>query len=188
MSVRGGMLAVMTKEQFWTVIEKARERVPDTRDGSGIAGCASELLARRPAEEITAAQQTLWELMADSYRSPLWAAAYVVNGGCSDDGFDYFRGWLIAQGRTTFERVLAAPDALAELPHVRAAAAEGIDLDCEDMLGIAWNAHRKATGRELPAGAFTIRYPDLDPAWNFDFEDREEMARRLPALTGLYSY
>ncbi|MFE9765996.1 DUF4240 domain-containing protein [Streptomyces sp. NPDC005808] len=178
----------MNKEQFWTLIEKAREHVPDTRDGSDIADCASALLARRSAQEIIAAQQTLWDLMADSYQSPLWAAAYVVNGGCSDDGFDYFRGWLIAQGRTTFERVLTAPDALAELPHVRAAAAEGIDLDCEDMLHIAWNAHQKATGQELPADAFTIQYPDLDSAWNFNFDDREEMARRLPALTALNSY
>ena len=28
--------------------------------------------------------------MADSYRSSLWAAAYVINAGCSDDGFGYF--------------------------------------------------------------------------------------------------
>jgi hypothetical protein len=56
------------------------------------------------------------------------------------------------------------------------------------MLSIAWNAHQVATGLELPADAFTIRYPDLDPAGNFDFDDRQEMARRLPALTALYSY
>jgi hypothetical protein len=58
--------------------------------------------ASRPAEEIVAAQQVLWDLMAESYTNPLWAAAYVINGGCSDDGFDYFRGWLIAQGREVF--------------------------------------------------------------------------------------
>ncbi|WP_432121569.1 DUF4240 domain-containing protein [Streptomyces sp. S1] len=178
----------MDKEQFWMLIEKAREHVPDTRDGSDIAGRASALLARRSAQEITAAQQTLWGLMADSYQNPLWAAAHVVNGGCSDDGFDYFRGWLIAQGRTTFERVLADPDALAELSHVRTAAAEGADLDCEDMLSIAWTAHQMATGQELPADAFIIRYPDLVPAWAFNFDDREKMARRLPALTALYAY
>jgi hypothetical protein len=36
----------------------------------------------------------------------MWVAAYLMNGGCSDDGFDYFRGWLIAQGRTTLEQVV----------------------------------------------------------------------------------
>ncbi|MFE5591185.1 DUF4240 domain-containing protein [Streptomyces sp. NPDC056549] len=35
-------------------------------------------------------------------------AAYMVNGGCCDDGFDYFRGWLIAQGRNVFERAVPA--------------------------------------------------------------------------------
>ncbi|MEV7282443.1 DUF4240 domain-containing protein [Streptomyces sp. NPDC093111] len=177
----------MDREQFWILIEEAREPALDTKDASGIADCASDLLASRSSPEITAAQQILWDLMADSYQNPLWAAAYVLNGGCSDDGFDYFGGWLIAQGRTVFERAVADPDTLAVLPDVRAAAPEGI-FGCEEMLSIAWNAHQKATGQELPADAFTIRHPDLDPAWDFDFDDLEEMARRLPALTALYSY
>jgi hypothetical protein len=33
-----------------------------------------------------------------------WGAAYLANGGCSDDGFDYFRGWLIGQGRKCTRR------------------------------------------------------------------------------------
>lgn len=180
------MLVAMNTEQFWRLIEEAREQVLDTRDTAGIADRASELLARRPTHEITAAQQALWNLMADSYRNLLWAAAYVLRGGCSDDGFDYFRGWLIAQGRVVFERVVAYPDALAELPDVRAGAAEGIDCECEETLSIAWNAHQKATGQELPAHAFAIRYPALDPTEDFDFDDHQEMSRRLPALTALY--
>ncbi|MFB7650948.1 MULTISPECIES: DUF4240 domain-containing protein [unclassified Streptomyces] len=74
----------------------------------------ASLLASWPVEEIVAAEQVLWELMVDSYTNPLWAAAYIANGGCSDDGFDYFRGWLIAQGRGVFERAVTDPDALAE--------------------------------------------------------------------------
>jgi hypothetical protein len=45
-------------------------------------------------------------LMAQSYRLDLWGAAYLVNGGCSDDGFDYFRGWLLRQGRATWQAAL----------------------------------------------------------------------------------
>ena len=186
MSVRNGMLAAMNREQFWILIEEAREQVLDTGDVASVAGRASELLARRSSQEIAAAQQSLWDLMADSYRNPLWAAAYVLNGGCSDDGFDYFRGWLITQGRDVFERIVADPDSLAEVPIVRASAADGIEFDCEETLSIAWNAHVTATGRKLPDHAFTIRYPELDPTWNFDFDDRGEMTRRLPRLTALY--
>ncbi|MFJ9430275.1 DUF4240 domain-containing protein [Streptomyces sp. NPDC101490] len=178
----------MDKEQFWELVEMARSRVADPCDSESIARGATSLLADRPVEEIVAAEQALWDLMGESCISPLWAAAYTANGGCSDDGFDYFRGWLIAQGREVFERAVADPDTLAELPAVRASATEGYDLECEDMLGIAWNAHVTATGERLPAGSPAIRThsPRLDPAWAFDFDDSDEITRRLPRLAALY--
>jgi hypothetical protein len=95
-------------------------------------------------------------------------------------------GWLIVQGREVFEGVVTDPDALAELPVIRAAAAEGIDVECEAALGIAWESYQGATGQELPGDAFTIRYPELDAAWGFDFDDAAEMTRRLPGLAALY--
>jgi hypothetical protein len=59
--------------------------------------------------------------MADSSRSSLWAAAYVINGGCSDDGFDYFRAWLMLQGQGTFGQAVADLDSPADLAAVRLA-------------------------------------------------------------------
>ncbi|MGA5275731.1 DUF4240 domain-containing protein [Streptomyces cellulosae] len=176
----------MNRHQFWQFVDVARDQAPDPPDPEDVARRATALLATHPAEEIVAVQQVLWDLMADSYVNPLWAAAYLINGGCSDDGFDYFRGWLIAQGREVFERAVADPDTLADLPGVRAAAAAGHDLECEGVLGIVWNAHTRATGRHLPDGAFTIRYPELDAAWNAAFDDQAEMTRRLPRLAALY--
>jgi hypothetical protein len=85
-----------------------------------------------------------------------------------------------------FERIVAEPDALADLPAIRAAAADEMDIDCEEMLSTAWDAHMTATGEQLPADAFTIRYTDLNSAWNFDFDDRTEITRRLPRLAALY--
>ncbi|MFJ4847699.1 MULTISPECIES: DUF4240 domain-containing protein [unclassified Streptomyces] len=175
----------MDTRQFWRLIDDARARVPDPADPEVVAARASGLLAEQPPERIVAVQQALWDLMAASYRAPLWAAAYLINGGCSDDGFD-FRGWLITQGREVFGRAVSDPDSLAGLPAVRAAcAATGPDLEGEATLGIAWDAYRAATGEDLPDDAFTIRYPDLDPAWRFDFGDTAEVARHLPALAAL---
>ncbi|MFD3502967.1 DUF4240 domain-containing protein [Streptomyces sp. NPDC058678] len=176
----------MNEQQFWQLIAAARDQSLDPDESETVARETTSLLATRPAEEMVAAQQVLWDLMAASYTNPLWAAAYVINGGCSDDGFDYFRGWLIGQGRKVFERIIADPDALAELSIVQASAADGRDLEGEEMLSIAWNAHIIATGEQLPADAFTIRYPEPDPAWDFDFDDRDEMARRLPRLVALH--
>jgi hypothetical protein len=178
----------MDIDRFWALIAAARAQAADPTDAEEVADRASALLATHPSEEIVAAQRILSGVMAGSYRNPLWAAAYVINGGCSDDGFDYFRGWLVAQGREVHDRAVADPDSLAEVPAVIAAAPEGYEMEGEDVLGIAWGAHIKATGEQLPEGAGAISYPDLDPDWGFDFDDKVEMARRLPRLTALYAY
>ncbi|MCX5343580.1 DUF4240 domain-containing protein [Streptomyces atratus] len=177
----------MDTTDFWNLIDDARAQVTEPADAEVVVERASALLAARSRDEIIAAQQLLWDLMAASYRAPLWAAAYTINGGCSDDGFDYFRGWLIAQGREVFERVVADPDTLAELPVIRAAAPEGLEMECERTLGIAWDAHRTATGEDMPDDSFTIDYPGLDPEWDFDFDDAERVALRLPKLDALYA-
>ncbi|WP_316528190.1 DUF4240 domain-containing protein [Kitasatospora brasiliensis] len=190
----------MDTPQFWQLIDEARSQVPAPDDGGDVARRAAALLALRPVEEIIATEQTIWKLLADSRRAPLWGAAYLINGGCSDDGFDYFRGWLITQGRATFESVIADPDRLAALPAVRAFAADGIDIECEEALAIVWHAHRTATGQDLPdVAARTVQDPPLDvpldapldspldPDWNFDFDDTDELNRRLPRLAALYA-
>jgi hypothetical protein len=172
----------MDKQTFWKLIDEARaDAAPDR-----VAARAAELLARRPVAEIGGAQQVLWDLLAESYRSPLWAAAHVINGGCSDDGFDYFRGWLLTQGREAFDAALAAPDSLADHPAVREAAAEGLELWDEEALSIAWTAYERATGQELPTDSFTISYPPLDPSWTSTWNDPAETATRLPRLTALF--
>jgi hypothetical protein len=173
-------------EQFWQLIEDARGQVTEPTDGDAVADRASTLLAALSPGEIIAAEQILWDLMGSSYRDSLWAAAYLINGGCSDDGFDYFRGWLITQGREAFDRAVAEPDALAELPAVLAASVEGMEMECETTLTIAWNAHRAATGEQLPAGARAVHYPEQGSGWDFDFDDQDEMRRRLPRLAALY--
>lgn len=174
----------MDTEGFWQLIGRAQSAAGD--DGDAVATSAVDLLAAMSAEEIVLAHQALWDQLARSYAAPLWAAGYVINGGCSDDGFEYFRGWLITQGREVFERALADPDSLADLPVVRAAAAEWSELECELTLAIARLAYRQATGRELPVDAWHGRYPTLGGDFWFDFEDRERLALKLPRLTALY--
>ncbi|MCY0919247.1 DUF4240 domain-containing protein [Streptomyces sp. H27-G5] len=169
----------MDKQTFWKLIETARADAGD----EGVARRASELLARYPQGRIAAAQQVVWDLLAESYRAPLWAAAYLINGGCSDDGFDHFRGWLLTQGEAAFTAALADPDSLADHPEVRAAASAGEELRDEEALSIAWTAYGLATGRELPADSFTISYPTLDPDWSFDLDDTAQTAARLPRLS-----
>jgi Protein of unknown function (DUF4240) len=177
--------AGMDTKQLWQLIKDARAQAADPADGDAVTARAVALLTRFPPEQIAAAQGVLSGLMADSYRTILWAGAYLINGGCSDDGFDYFRGWLIAQGREMFDQAMADPDALAELAIIRLAVARRAHLECEHTLYIPAQAHRAATGEELPVDAYLPRPREPVGGWAFDFDDRPAMARRLPRLTAL---
>lgn len=180
--LQAGTLWSVNRQEFWDVIEQARADVGSAA-ADAVAARATEVLALLPPAQIAAAAQPLWDLMADSYRGDLWAAAYLINGGASDDGFEYFRGWLITQGREVFERAVADPDSLADVPAVQAVAAEAGDLECEEALGIARDAYLKATGQELPGDAFTIRYPPVNFAW--DPADNVQVRTHLPRLDRL---
>lgn len=175
----------MSVDRFWDVVAEAREAVGDPADAEEVAEEVLRLLCALPPEEIAELAQPLWDLRAWSYRRDLWRAGYLINGGCSDDGFEYFRGWLLTQGRETFERAVAEPDSLADLPAVRhIAAGGGPDLECESMFGVVWDAYGQVTGTmELPREV-TGEYPELEPWWDLDGADGAR--RRLPRLAALF--
>ncbi|BBH63852.1 hypothetical protein ACTI_05370 [Actinoplanes sp. OR16] len=176
------MLPRMTVDRFWEVVDQGRARAVDPSDAEEVAERTRQALISLSAAEVAKLNQPLHDVMAASYRVDLWGAAYQLNGGCSDDGFEYFRGWLLTQGREIFERVVADPDALADLPAVRKAVEEEMDLECEDMFGVVADAYHALTGTyDLPAAEG--RYPELGRFW--DFDDDDEFRRRLPRLAGL---
>ena len=69
-----------------------------------------------------------------------------MNGGCSDDGFEYFRLWVISRGSEVYENARADPDSLitvadAEVP-------EDI-FDFESFWYVALDAFKNETGKDL---------------------------------------
>ena len=157
----------MTEAEFWNLIEAARAESDDAQETAEQLG---EQLSELEPETLYAFEEQLARLLERSYTWELWGVAYVLNGGCSDDGFHYFRGWLIAQGREVFERALTDPDSLVDQVE------DMEEAECEDILHVATSAYREATG-DYPEG-ITVNLPDLGPSW--DFDDRAEMARRYP--------
>lgn len=172
----------MRTEDFWQLIDEARAGAGGEPDA--VAARAVALLAERAPEEIVGYAEHQRRVLVASYKVDLWGAAYLINGGASDDGFEYFRGWLMTQGRAVFARAVADPDSLAELPRVRAAALSGEEFECEDMLAVPWEAYRKATAADLPAVREPAAAPDLNDFW--DFDDEDEARRRLPRLAALF--
>jgi hypothetical protein len=62
----------------------------------------------------------------------------------------------------------------------------GVDLEADagEVLAIAGEAYQQATGSELPESDVPVVRPD--PAQLWDFDDEEEMGRRLPTLSALF--
>lgn len=169
-------------ETWWSLVEQAREQAADPADAEDVAERTKALLMGLPVAELLALAQPLWELRARSYVWDLWQAADLLNGGCSDDGFEYFRGWLLTRGRAVFDAAVADPDTLADLPAVRSAAVDLTDFECESMYGVVWDAYHELTGAEELPVPLAGRYPALEKTWDGDVELR----RRLPRLAALY--
>ncbi|MER7892314.1 DUF4240 domain-containing protein [Micromonospora sp. NPDC094482] len=172
----------MRTDDFWQLIDRAR--AGGGGEASAVAARAVALLAERDPADIVGYAHHQRRVLAASFRVDLWGAAYLINGGASDDGFEYFRGWLMTQGREVYARAAADPDSLAELPQIRAAALTGEEFQSEDMLAVPWEAYRKATATDLPADRDPVTTPDLNDFW--DFDDEEEARRRLPRLAALF--
>lgn len=97
--------------EFWAVMDNMGE----TTNASRKLAALKTTLNNMTAEEISSFQHELESELAAAYSWDLWGAAYVINGGCSDDCFEYFRRWLISQGQSVFEQAKSNPDALADL-------------------------------------------------------------------------
>jgi hypothetical protein len=172
----------MRTDDFWAVIERATaDRPASPADVAKRA--AAELAAGDPAE-IVAWDRHLGKVMVASGKEDLWAAAYLIHGGCSEEGFDSFRGWLIAHGRDVVAGAVREPDSLAGLPEIKIAADNGAVFEAEEVLSIATEAYSQATGDDLPREETPPTRPDPGDLWDFDNED--EMRRRLPRLSSLF--
>jgi hypothetical protein len=190
----------MDRETFWGIVETARERAGAGADDRGaeddpLPGALTDLLVERlTADEILAFADVAGDVANDAYAWPVWGAAYLVEGGCSDDGFRDFRDGLVLAGRETFERTLTDPDTLADHPVVAAMADGGSPWfgfeSLDSLVGDAWS---RATGEDDEAyyaareRTSSVRARSEPAGEQWDFDDDEENARRLPRLTALFA-
>ena len=105
-------VAAMPDDRFWAIIDRTlgADIDPDARMETLRAA-----LRDLSPEELISFEVAFRHFLNRSYTWDLWGAAYVIHGGCSDDGFEYFRRWLVSRGRDAYEAALADPDSLAQL-------------------------------------------------------------------------
>lgn len=83
---------------FWKLIDTSRRGAKS--DPEAHAETLQTALARLPPAQIVAFYRLLNHHWVKAYTWNLWAAAYTITDGCSDDGFMYFRCWLVFEGST----------------------------------------------------------------------------------------
>ncbi|WP_433043113.1 DUF4240 domain-containing protein [Dactylosporangium sp. CS-033363] len=142
-------------------------------------------LRQLPPEDILAFERHYAEHLRQSYLHPLWAAAYLIEGGCGDDGFRDFRAGLILQGRAAFEQAVADPDALADLPIVRRMADDEGWLGCEGLHYVARQAYGDPEAFDAALGELR-RGPAPAGGERWDVEDEDANRRHLPRLAAMF--
>lgn len=168
----------MNIDQFWKLIEDAK-KAANGEEGEMLESLADALSEHEP-EDIQAFNDHLSACMRSSYTWPLWGAAYIMNGGCSNDGFDYFRAWLIANGRATFEAAVKDPESLATATLIFG---EDEMYEMESFLYVPSQVYEDATEEELQ---FQPMSGD-EPAGERWEEDSEDLEKRFPKLWAKFS-
>lgn len=158
---------------FWGIVEKAK--VKSGNDWESRPKSLKETLLTYKPEEICQFNMDYREKLIKSYRWSLWGAAYLINGGCSDDGFDYFRDFLISEGKSIFEAALTNPDSLSEMSEIK-------DAELELYRYAIYEAYEELTNNDMPT--VTMDYPKepIGDEW-----DEDELDKLFPKLAEKYS-
>ncbi|PGY06604.1 DUF4240 domain-containing protein [Bacillus sp. AFS031507] len=175
----------MNKTEYWNLIEQSKSFKEDQVEW------LTEELSKKSIDEIVDFEFIFESYMKESYQSHLWGAAYLIMGGCSDDSFDYFRGWLISQGQEVYEKTLKDPEFLANYITDENLGDEGVP-EYEDFLNVGFDAYTLKKGGdpevwdedlydemlELLSQKGLVDNTEIE----FDWEDEDDLEEMFPNL------
>ena len=179
---------------FWDIIDAARAAAGP---GRPFHEALVDDLATRTQQDILEYQERFYEMSAALSRWDVWAAAYLIAGGCSDDSFTDFKAGLLAQGRDWYQKAAASPDSLAGHPAITDAVHRPWDkppLFYEEVNYAAPYAFERVSGDDHGFYDAWDRYSasreqhdrsPVDMGEDFDFDDAQQMRRRLPRLSAI---
>lgn len=179
--------STMTESLFWDLIETAKKKGEDPDEQ---LEWLINNLSKRPVKDIVMFDYWFNQNYYKSYSSNLWAAAYIIMRGCSDDCFDYFRGWMLYQGKEVYESSLIDPEKI--IPSLLRLEEDGDVPQFEDLFYAASMAYEEKTGYdedqyyklyEKLSGDSYVQ-PEIELDW--DEDDEEGLKRMYPKLWERY--
>jgi len=174
----------MTEDHFWHIIEHRLEwriLAPNLstflpKDRTNDEDIFIQNLATYSEDEILSFANYWYHHVFRPPELDLWAAAYLIEQGCSDD---CFMGWVrpgaVLLGRERFENLVKDVESLAGLPN------GGQELFVGEFGSVVSSAYEMKTGRKLPDDI-----PNLpraaDPPGRIHYGDSRELSELLPKL------
>lgn len=157
---------------FWELIEEARKKSENSTEFLGIL---EEKLMEFKSSEIKKFSKFTKKFSNDLHSSDLWALAYIVRNGCSDDCFDYFKAWVISKGRYALKTVSESDgENLMKLFNE--------DPQLEEFLDIAEKVYVEKTGTMMPY--VSIKAPKLKGTmWKVD-----ELPHKFPHYCDVFDF
>ncbi len=155
-------------DRFWDLVEASRrDDIDEQTEALG------EVLAPLGKDALLAFDTDYRRVHRAAYRWDLWGAFYVINGGCSDDGFHYACDWLIAKGRAAYEAALTDPESMVDLL--------GTDDDAwAELFGyVARETYEEKFGEDMPEVDLQPYGEPAGEAWEED--DLERLFPKLAA-------
>lgn len=164
---------------FWNIIQQSRgtkNKISHDRQIKSL----TKILTSHDKTDIIEFDKLFHDMLSKSYTWDLWGAVYIINGGCSDDTFDYFRSWLIGQGESIFYKCINDPEALIDVLKPEE------EYEWEGFAYCATDAYEKKTGEELISSVkFDNEQNDIEPLgqkWN-----ENELSTLFPNLWEAFS-
>ena len=156
----------MDKTRFWQLIEQTYVDDAAIHDEN-----LKAKLIELGADEIAAFGEIYYAYLAPTYSWELWAVAYIINGGCSDDSFEDFRSMLIRRGREFYTAMMADPEAAALRFDFR-------EEDFHEMFSSCIPyAYEEVTKEEMPESK--VDFPAEPTGYDWREEDLSELYPRL---------
>ena len=171
---------MLDENTYWAIIENSIKNTSSQEDQEIYLIAELEKLSPK---EIIGFRLRTDKLLYDTYNQELWCAAYIVNDGSTDGGFDYFRCWLISKGKDEYYSAVKNPDSILQIIDT----SEEDEFEFEGFAYVAVSAFKALTTHELfdfiDYNNFTTNdenYPILKFAWNVD--EPETMQKVCPKL------
>lgn len=170
---------MLDEDLYWSIIDQS---LRNSHNQDEQATFLVKAIGQLTPKQIIGFRLRTDKLLYDTYTADMWCAAYIMNQGCSDDSFEYFRNWVISRGKSVYYAAKENPDNL-----ISEVDEEAEMYDFEDFWYVALDAFHQKTGKDLydfiDDENFKTKegqYPEIQFTW--EEEDPESMRKICPKL------